>query len=187
MSIILTSAFIVLSITLLKRIFSKEWKIIEGLYLFIILMSSLFVFSKCNANEIPNPRYEQIQILRNAVYVITDEHTLPSTLKEWLRLMEQHIKKGDECVESFKNKCWYLPDVEKRERAKEFLIAFFAALSPAESKYRVITALFTFAMQYSIDCLDEWIEMEQDLLRADYHYEMAAFYAQLINDATKKE
>ncbi|CCB85205.1 putative uncharacterized protein [Parachlamydia acanthamoebae UV-7] len=56
---------------------------------------------------------------------------------------------------------------------------------PGSPQSKLIAAILNLLLQYGLDCLDEWEEIDEKLYRIKYHYEMAEFYQDVLNKLAK--
>jgi hypothetical protein len=91
-----------------------------------------------------------------------------------------HQENGDRCFKDAKEKCWWLPDVSDRDKAKFCFTNIGIVACPGDPKSKLIIALVTSLIQYGINCTDEWHYINNKLYWSQYHYEMMEFYDDLI-------
>lgn len=75
-----------------------------------------------------------------------------------------------------KSKCWWLPDLTDREKARHCFtggIASFAAGTPQSKIVAIIISLLT---GYGLACLDEWNFINDNLMRSEVWWESYEFY-----------
>jgi len=84
------------------------------------------------------------------------------------------------CYDQAKIKCWWLPDLSDRNRAQYCFNSFMATLAASTPMSKCIHALISMLTNYGLDCLYEWNNINQLLLRSQYHYEMKEFYETVL-------
>lgn len=177
-----TAIFVTLAFSVINHLIYKKWKICESVIMFILIIIAFMSFSSLHAVS-RNAALEQAIILEK---VVIKDTISPETFKDYYTKMNFHIKEGDYWIENVKKICWFMPEMSPRKRAEEFVVAFFATIAVAEPRLKLITAFLTMASEYSLDCMDEWQQMSQALLWAEYHYDMARFYGHMIDNAKIK-
>ncbi len=91
-----------------------------------------------------------------------------------------HKENGDSCYNDAKEKCWWLPNVSDRDKARYCFTNIGVLCSPGKSKSKLIIALVTTLIQYGLDCSSEWHYINNKLYCSQYHYEMMEFHQNLI-------
>ncbi len=91
-----------------------------------------------------------------------------------------HAENSERCLKDAKEACWYLPNVSKREKARQCFTSLGIMLIPAEPKIKIISSLVSALIQYGINCSDEWHYIQDKLYWAQYHAEMYEHYTLLI-------
>lgn len=94
--------------------------------------------------------------------------------------MEFHRKNAERTYNDAKRKCWYLPDTDEREKAKQCFAIAGTALIPSDPKSKLITLLITTMIAYGVDCYDEWNNIKTKLNWSKHHYELMEFYQLVI-------
>ena len=91
-----------------------------------------------------------------------------------------HKENGDRCLNDAKNKCWWLPDLDDREKARYCFTNIGVLVCPGDPKSKLIISIVTTLIQYGLDCSEQWHYINNKLYWAQYHYEMMEFYEDLI-------
>lgn len=91
-----------------------------------------------------------------------------------------HLENTESCYKEAKDKCWWLPDLDYRERAKECFNAAMATFGTSDPKSKLVLGVLTLLTQYGIDCCNEWDFIHNKLHWAEYHYELMEFYQSVI-------
>lgn len=91
-----------------------------------------------------------------------------------------HKSNAERTFNDAKEKCWYLPNISDREKARYCLSNIGALLSNSTPQSKIIAIIVTTLMQYGIDCCDEWNFINNKLYWSQYHYEMMEFHLDLI-------
>lgn len=93
---------------------------------------------------------------------------------------EYHTNKAYEDYIAAKDKCWWLPDLRKRDLVRRGWLTLMAGIYPATPLYRVIASIIAMLTQYGVDCMDEWDAINDLLESAQYNSEMAKVYQDLL-------
>lgn len=93
-----------------------------------------------------------------------------------------HKENAERCFNEAKERCWWLPNITDREKAKYCFLNIGIFGVPGDQKSKMIIALVSTLIQYGIDCSDEWHYINNKLYWSQYHYEMMEFYTTLINE-----
>lgn len=151
-----------------------------------VVVTGLYFFDK--KRERPSYYFASFLWLILAIFVINFliPNKLAASLDDgmdkqyYLDKIDFHKKNGDRTYQEAKSKCWYLPDVDERERAKECFVVAASALLPSEPRSKLIGLVLSTMVTYGINCYDEWNFINTKLQWAKYHYEMMEFYQQVV-------
>lgn len=103
--------------------------------------------------------------------------------QEWVEQDNQyhyHLNNGHKCFNNAKKLCSYLPRRSDQEKCTElFRMAVLTIVSLGDWKV-VIANLMISLGDYGIAVYDEYKNIENYLLWADYHFEMALFHLDII-------
>jgi hypothetical protein len=91
-----------------------------------------------------------------------------------------HKENGERCYEDAKERCWWLPYIPERDKARYCFTAFGAMAAPAEPRSKVIVTIITLLIQYGLDCTEEWHYINNKLYWSRYHFEMMEFHQDLV-------
>lgn len=75
-----------------------------------------------------------------------------------------------------KSKCWWLPNMDDRAKARHCFLGALANLAPATPQSKVIGTILYFLGVYGIACLDEWNYINDHLLQSQAWWESYEFY-----------
>lgn len=127
---------------------------------------------------LPNSSEEISLILRVGVSSFLSSSDI-TFYKEKVDFHEANAKRT---YKDAKDKCWYLPDVDKREKAKQCFVIATSAILPSEPKSKLIGLLVATMVTYGLDCYDEWNFIKTKLHWSKYHYEMMEFYQSVLDE-----
>jgi hypothetical protein len=79
-----------------------------------------------------------------------------------------------------KEKCWWLPEIDDRKKARYCFTTFMAGIVPGHPLSVCVNMILVLLGNYGIDCLAEWEYIQNKLYWAQYHYEMKEFYEECL-------
>lgn len=88
---------------------------------------------------------------------------------------------GERCYADAKERCWWLPYIPERDKARYCFTTFGVLACPGEPRSKIIIAVVTALIQYGLDCSDEWHYINNKLYWSQYHFELMEFHQNLIN------
>lgn len=120
---------------------------------------------------------EELLFLKN-IECLTDKQT-----KEYTKKRDKEVKEGHRCFNQAKKLCLLIPNSTDQEAAlKLFDIAIQTAAGLLIGGYNgVIGVLIGHLALYLKNYVSEYQQMKSLLLEAQYHYEMAAFYQDVLD------
>jgi hypothetical protein len=148
-------------------------------YMLAILMTFflLFAYDTLTAKEfIPNAGIE-ISTLRS---LIDQELITPQQREYYLDKIDFHESNAKRTYEDAKNRCWWLPEISERDKARYCITTAGALAQPGTPQSKIIKALVNLLIQYGIDCMDEWAYIQNKLYWSQYHWEMYEFYCEVL-------
>ncbi len=98
-------------------------------------------------------------------------------------LKQKHEKMAQLCVFTANKMIWFLPDIDEDNLSNMCLTTFAVGLAPATPWSKIIRMFISFSVQYVGHCKDEWNRIQTLLYTAEYHYQMAEFYEDVLNKA----
>jgi hypothetical protein len=87
-----------------------------------------------------------------------------------------HKENAERCFNDAKNKCWWLPNIDDRDKARYCLTNIGIIIAPGDPQSKLIIAVINTLIQYGLDCSEEWNFIQTKLKWAQYHYEMMEFF-----------
>ena len=91
-----------------------------------------------------------------------------------------HKENGERCYDDAKERCWWLPYIEDRKKARYCFTSLGILASPGDPKSKIIISVISALIQYGIDANDEWNYIDNKLYWSQYHFEMMEFHEHLI-------
>lgn len=189
--------FLILSISItiivyiLDKIFSKKTRSpYVYLSMFLILtIVNFFFFDKADASEASKFNFEYpIDYIPDAKTEISYLSILrayklsPKDRKYYEDKVRFHKSNAERTFRDAKNKCWYLPDIDDRDKAKYCFNTGMAAVFAGDPYSKAIAAVASLLLQYGLDCMDEWEYIQNKLHWSQYHYEMMEFYQDVLEN-----
>lgn len=92
-----------------------------------------------------------------------------------------HKSNGIRTFNDAKDRCWYLPKLSHREKARYCFTNIGAVLSNSTPQSKIVATVVITLIQYGLDCTDEWNYIKNKLYWSQYHFEMMEFHQELIN------
>lgn len=122
---------------------------------------------------------EELDFLKK-INLLTDKQ-----INEMQKKYDFHLKEGHRCFNAANKLCKLIPDASDKETAEKlFRFAITTAAGKAVGGYPgVVASLITHLIEYAINSYKEYQQMETYLNEAKYHYEMCAFYKDIIEKA----
>lgn len=178
--LIFNSLILTLVLFLLNFAFKKKALLWQYLIYFLAIFFSLWFFSeKVEANE-----FSRI-LSSNSVKDIWDEQFYDCSLNDldrarYVNLINFHQNSAVQNYDAAKVKCWWLPNISDRDKAKYCYTTLLTTLPASTPMSKIVYSLISFLTQYGLNCIDEWNEINQLLLWSQYHYEMKEFYESVL-------
>jgi hypothetical protein len=160
-------------------IFKTKLNLSHYLILFLSIMGlSYFLSSKCEASDQFAPSYYDVyydcyNFNINAELTAQDRAYYVSKINE-----HEHNAKAH--YEIARNKCWWLPDLSDRNKAKYCFTSVMSTVGANSYMSKLICSLITMLTQYGLDCIDEWNTINTNLLWSQYNYKMKEFYENVL-------
>lgn len=80
-----------------------------------------------------------------------------------------------------KDKCWWLPRMSDREKAKTAFLTALAKFGASTPSGQIVNMTVVLLTEYGLACMDEWHYIHNKLHWSEYHFDMAEFYKNVIN------
>ena len=104
----------------------------------------------------------------------------PEQVKKYMDLCDYHENKAKKALQRAEDICWWMPDLDAREKGQAFIRAIVASIGGANPATKMILSLLSFFETYTEAALGEWYELQDNLLEAHYHLEMLEFYQEVL-------
>lgn len=187
---LIESAIITLVVYLINTMYFKQSKRpYIYIVLFFLLASLNFVFNKLEASENKKIGFEypidyipDAKIEINYLSVLRAYKLSPEDRKFYEGKVRFHKSNAERTFRDAKNKCWYLPDIDYRQKAQTCLAAAITAISAGSGQAAVVSGLAVIFIDYGFEVLDEWEYIRNKLHWSQYHYEMMEFYQDLLKN-----
>ena len=151
-------------------------------HIFTITLFAIGIFfllrSCAHAQPIP-PEYEHL-LAKRFKYENKTQAPSRAQKEKYKEQYDFHLFNGIRTYEDAKSKCWYLPNINDREKAKYCFTSAIATIGSSSPTAKLVVAISSLLTQYGIDCLSEWEYIENKLYWSNYHFEMCDHYYQLI-------
>lgn len=102
-------------------------------------------------------------------------------IASWQKEYNFHLQEGIRTFNEAKAKCWYLPDLEDREKARYCFTSAIAAIGSTTPTYKLLAVVTQLLTQYGLDAMYEWNDINTKLYWSSYHFEMCDQYYKLIH------
>jgi hypothetical protein len=143
----------------------------------LLLALGLFLLSKAHAYE-NYYALKDIQSYHCRMRVIDNRVEHEDCLIKW----QFHLENAERCYKDAHEACWWWPNLSERKKIQYCLTNAAVMAAPKTSaKSKIITAIITTLTQFGLDVQEEWSYINTKLYWAQYHYEMAEFYENMLN------
>lgn len=156
-----------------------KYRILQYVAVIILLFISFCVFkSKAQATTF---------IYDVSIEIETERHFFDLNAKLTAKETEYYAKKlnmhKENALRTFNNikeTCWWLPNLNDREKARYCFTTLVASLPAGTPQSKIIASLASFLAQYGLDCLEQWNYLSEQLYWCQYHNEMIEFYSNVL-------
>ncbi len=124
---------------------------------------------------------EYLYAKRTLTYSARDHQPSREKISEWQKDYDFHLKEGIRCYNEAKEKCWYLPDISERDKARYCFTTAVASIGNHTPCFRLVSMVTTLLLQYSLDSMSEWNSIQNKLYWSSYHFELCDHYYNLIH------
>lgn len=157
-----------ISKTTRRKVMDKD-RLIGYLFVFIIiLIGSYFLFrGECCARPPAFPREKANEAAQLGAL----------TVEECIEKIEFHRGEANRIYEEVKDRVWYMPNLDDREKAKRvFSMIGPAVLVEGGVKKKSAAMFIQLALEYGLDCMDEWDYISNKWHWVEYHTDQAEFF-----------
>ena len=148
------------------------------IYFIAIFLGNYLLSQKAEASEfIPNCEIE----MKAMIFGLHHYENLTEEEREYYwKKIQFHEKEAKRTYNDAKNRCWWLPNINDRDKAKYCFTTAIAAIPANTPQSRIIMAILTFMTQYGLDCIDEWNYIQNKLHWCQYHYKQKELYEDVL-------
>lgn len=100
-------------------------------------------------------------------------------------LAKKNREMGNLCVFTAKKMIWFLPDLTDEQMSNMCLATFSVGLAPTTPWSKIIRMFIAVSVQYVGHCKNEWNHIQNLLHTAEYHFELAEFYDDVVEKAAE--
>lgn len=159
-----------------------EWK--NLIFWTLLFLGTFFLVRSCGMCMESLPTEFEYLFMKRTNYI--NNHKIPASSKQrdkWQQDYEFHMFNAKRTYEDAKNKCWFLPNISDREKARYCYNAAFTQIGSSSPCTKLVLAISSLALQYGLDCMDEWDYIKEKLHWSQYHFEMCDHYAILLKNS----
>lgn len=190
---LIQAAFVTSIIFIADMITDTKKKFYTYVIIFLLIAGIGFTFSKGFAAEVEfleKVHFSSTNFVRNAqieIEVLKESFASPNFALDinqrlyYQQLIEHHRIEGDKAYIESKEKCWWLPNLTDREKARYCYTTALAGIATGTPGSKIVVMTITLLGQYGLDCIDEWHKIKTLLHSSQYHYEMMEFYQNVLN------
>lgn len=173
-STILTGIFFVINVAFKQKHNLKFYTI----YFFAMLATIYLFTSKAEASEfVPNCQIE----MKAMTFGLHHYENLTQEEREYYwNKIQFHEREAKRTYNDAKNRCWWLPDLNERDKAKYCFTTAMSTVPAGTPQSKIIMAIMTLLTQYGLDCMEEWSYIQNKLYWSQYHYEQKEFYEDVL-------
>lgn len=101
-------------------------------------------------------------------------------VKKFMDLCDYHEKKAKKYLKRAEDICWWMPDLDAREKGQCCIRAIVASIGGTTPVSKMVLSLLSLFETYTEAALGDWYELQDNLLEANYHFEMLEFYQEVL-------
>ena len=98
-----------------------------------------------------------------------------------LQRISFHQNEGIKAYEFAHEKCWWLPRIRDRAMARSCFTTAITTATSGTPQSKIMNAITNLLITYGLSVLDEWDDINYNLMEAEYHFEMMEFYNDVLN------
>jgi hypothetical protein len=102
------------------------------------------------------------------------------TIEECVQKIEFHKGESQRIYEEVKDRCWWLPTLDDRQKARRMFQLIIPAVSACGITGKIVATGYTLFGQYGLDCLDEWDWIQNKWHWLEYHADQSEFYERYL-------
>lgn len=141
-------------------------------YVFVILVAGGYFLMRAEGDARPPafPRERQHEMEQRGIL----------TVEECVEKIEFHKREAERIYEEVKDRVWYLPGLDDREIAKRIFMLLAPAVTVEGVKKKSVAMFIQMALEYGLDCMDEWDWISTKWHWVGYHVDQAEFYERYL-------
>src|SRR6185312_8024930 len=127
----------------------KTMKSVTNIFTLLLLILGVYflLHSYLHADD------EFLYAKRIFTYSAKDHQPSKEKLAEWQKDYDFHLKEGIRCYNHARDKCWYLPVIAERDKARYCFTSAIAAIGNHTPCFRLVSMISTMLMQYGLDTM----------------------------------
>jgi hypothetical protein len=94
-----------------------------------------------------------------------------------------HLENGLRTYNDAKEKCWYLPRMEERTKARTCYTTAVTVIGTPTVQAKLVVTVTQLLISYGLSAMDEWDYINDKLYWSKYHMELYEFYKDLLDKA----
>ena len=107
----------------------------------------------------------------------------PSDARYYRDKKNHHQNEGIKSYERAHEKCWWLPRIRDRTMARSCFTTALTTATAGTPQSKIMAAITNLLITYGLSVMDEWDDINYNLMDAEYHFEMMEFYNDVLNKA----
>jgi hypothetical protein len=103
------------------------------------------------------------------------------TIEECIEKIQFHRGEADRIYNEVKDRCWFMPNLDDRQKAhRVFSLIGPTVLVDGGIKKKSAAIFIQMAIEYGLDCMDEWDWISNKWHWVEYHTDMLDFYERYL-------
>lgn len=109
----------------------------------------------------------------------------PELLDKYRKEFEFHSLNALRTYNDAKDRCWWLPNISHREKARYCFTSAIAAIGSPTPQTKLVATITNLLMNYGLDVMDEWNYINNKLYWSAYHFEMCDHYSSILDKGNR--
>lgn len=147
--------------------------------IFLIILGLYFFCKSFASAEIPVQDEYFFQHMKRTTVYKTRQSTSEQRIK-WQEEYEFHMFQAIRTYNDAKDKCWWLPDITERDRARMCWTTAVSVLACPTPQGKLIVCVTQLLIQYGLDVIDEWDYIKDKLAWSKFHFDECERLQQLL-------
>ena len=151
----------------------------SAVIIILLFLGAFFLLRSLNANE------DDWLIASKRIFTYTENPRAKPPSREqlaaWQKEFDFHLDNGIRTYNEAKDKCWYLPDISDRDKARYCFTSAIATIGSYTPSTKLIACVTSLLLQYGLDAMDEWNYIQNKLYWSAYHFDLCDHYYHLIH------